>query len=1115
MHPRRETAEAVATSPPGEPFALFFEAQDWAATPVGPIETWPASLRTLAGVMLGSSQPMFVAWGEDRTLLYNEAYTAILAGKHPRALGRDLLEVWAEVRDDLAPIVERAYAGEPVHMAHIELVMLRHGFPEEAHFAFSYTPVRDADGAVEGFFCACVETTAQVLAERRRAFLTELDRRLRDLSDPLEIAATAQAALGAQLKASRVGYGEVDESERYFTTADNWTDGTVPPRHGTHDLAGFGPEIWTALRRGEKLVVRDVRADPRTSAPDAVAAFEAIDTAAVVTATLVKDGRMRAALYVHHREPQRWSDDDATLVEEVAERTWAAVERARAEAKLRESEARFRNMADHAPVMMWVTDATGYCTYLSRGWYEFTGQTPAEAEGFGWLDATHPDDKAEAERVFTEANAARAPIRLEYRLRRADGSYRWAIDAAAPRFGPDGAFLGYVGSVIDIDERREAEERLRAFADAVPAFVWFATPDGSLHYFNRRWYEYTGQTEAEALPDGWTSTLHPDDAARTAELWADARARGVTYEIEVRYRRRDGSYRWYVARAEPVRDAAGGIVRWFGTSVDIHDRRLAEEELRRLNETLESRVAEALAERKLWADVFESTDALIGAVGPDHCFLALNKAYADEFERIFGVRPSRGDCLGDLLAHLPEHRAAAVAIWDRALAGEEFVVTEAFGDTDRVRPYYELRFNPLLDKDGRTVGAFQYAVDVTERLRNEARLVQAQEALRQAQKMESIGQLTGGIAHDFNNLLTGIIGSLDLLERRVSIGRTENLERYTTTALASARRAAALTQRLLAFSRRQALDPKPTDLNALVRSMEDLIRRSVGERVAVEAVVAGGLWATKIDRNQLESALLNLCVNARDAMPDGGRITVETSNGHLDAAYAARHADVKPGQYVVLSVTDTGTGMSPDVIARAFEPFFTTKPIGKGTGLGLSQLHGFVKQSGGHVAIYSEPGHGTTVRIYLPRHHGAAETERDHALPELARTEANETVLVVEDEDTVRMLVVDVLDELGYAALEAVDADGALAILESGAPIDLLVTDVGLPGMNGRQLADRARELRPDLKVLFITGYAHNAAVGNGLLEPGMAVVTKPFAVDHLAARIAEMVAPVDPRRGG
>ncbi len=1080
-------------------------AHDWAASSLGEPAAWPQSLRAIVALMLNAQYPMFVAWGDDLAFLYNDGYAPIFGAKHPCALGRPFREVWSEIWDDLSPLVGRALEGEGTYHENRHLVMERNGFPEDTWYDFSYSPVRGDDGRIAGMFCVCNETTDKVLADRRRVFLVDLEQTLRDLAEPLDIVQAAQRALGEHLAASRVGYGEVDDTERYFTTTGNWTDGSVPSRHGTHDLAGFGPEVWSALRHGEKLVVRDIFSDPRTSTSGARAAFEAIDSAAVITASLVKDGKMRAALYVHHRAPQRWSDDDAALVEEVAERTWAAVERARAEQKLRESETRFRNMADHAAVMMWVTDPSGYCTYLNRRWYEYTGQADGAGDGYGWLDAVHPDDRPLAEQAFVAASAERRDYRVEFRVRRADGVYRWAIDAAAARFADDGEFLGHVGSVIDIDERREAEQRLRSLADAVPAFVWFASPDGALHYLNHRWYEYTGQAPEQALPDGWAETVHPEDAERTAAAWGEALATGTNYEVELRYRRHDGAYRWYVARAEPVRDSTGTITTWFGTSTDIDDRKAAEAGLRQLNETLEQRVAEALAERKLWADVFETTDALIGALGPDHCFLALNKAYADGFERLYGVRPRVGDCVGNLLADLPKQKTAALAIWNRALSGERFTIAEAFGDAER-RRHFELRFNPLRDRNGNIIGAFQYAVDVTERRRNQEQLAQAQEALRHSQKMESLGQLVGGIAHDFNNLLTGIIGSLDLLERRVSIGRTENLERYTTTALASAKRAATLTQRLLAFSRRQALDPKPIDVNTLVKSMEDLVRRSVGEQIVVETVLAGGLWATKVDRNELENALLNLCVNARDAMPSGGRITIETSNGHLDTAYAAQHPDVKPGQYVVLCVTDTGTGMSADVISRAFEPFYTTKPIGQGTGLGLSQLHGFIKQSGGHVALYSEVGHGTTVKIYLPRHHGAAVEETEEAAPDLPRSEAQETVLVVEDEDTVRMLVIDVLDELGYAAHEAVEAKGALAILESDARIDLLITDVGLPGMNGRQLADRARELRPGLKTLFITGYAHNAAVGNGLLEPGMQVVTKPFAVDQLALRIRDMV---------
>ncbi len=383
----------------------------------------------------------------------------------------------------------------------------------------------------------------------------------------------------------------------------------------------------------------------------------------------------------------------------------------------------------------------------------------------------------------------------------------------------------------------------------------------------------------------------------------------------------------------------------------------------------------------------------------------------------------------------------------------------------------------------------------------------AEDALRQSQKMEAVGQLTGGIAHDFNNLLTGIMGALELMQAKLKQGRLSEIDRYVAAAQGAAKRAASLTHRLLAFSRRQTLDPKPTDVNRLVIGMEELIRRTVGPQIALEVVTAPGLWTALIDASQLESALLNLCINARDAMPDGGRITVETANKWLDER-GARERDLPPGQYLSLCVTDTGVGMTPDVIARAFDPFFTTKPIGQGTGLGLSMVYGFARQSGGQVRIYSEVGQGTTMCLYFPRHFGdAAENTADIDSARAARAQAGKTVLIIDDEPTVRMLVIDVLEDLGFTVLEAGDAAAGLRILQSTTPVDLLVSDVGLPGgMNGRQLADAARTIRPDLKVLFITGYAENAIIGNSQLGPGMRVLTKPFVVETFASRVLEMI---------
>ncbi|CRM78506.1 MULTISPECIES: response regulator [Pseudomonas] len=387
-----------------------------------------------------------------------------------------------------------------------------------------------------------------------------------------------------------------------------------------------------------------------------------------------------------------------------------------------------------------------------------------------------------------------------------------------------------------------------------------------------------------------------------------------------------------------------------------------------------------------------------------------------------------------------------------------------------------------------------------------AQLRSNEEALRQSQKMEAVGQLTGGIAHDFNNMLTGIIGSLELLRRRVSRGKLDDLDSLIDLGVTSANRAAGLTHRLLAFSRRQSLDSKPVQINQLVTSMGELLQRSLNESIALDMRLDTQLWTAEADPNQLESALLNLALNARDAMPSGGRLVVETCNRHLDSVFTAAYGTLKPGDYVELSVSDTGCGIPESLMGRVFDPFFTTKPIGQGTGLGLSMIYGFARQSRGHVTLHSEVGKGTTVSLFLPRFVGeiTPDVTVDPALLPIANS--GETVLIVEDDPAVRVLVSQVLSELGYAFVEAGDADGALPIIESSQRIDLMISDVGLPGMNGRQLAEIGRQVRPDLKVLFITGYAEHAAVRGGFLDPGMQLITKPFTFDLLTAKVREMI---------
>jgi PAS domain S-box-containing protein len=684
----------------------------------------------------------------------------------------------------------------------------------------------------------------------------------------------------------------------------------------------------------------------------------------------------------------------------------------------------------------------------------------------------------------------------------------------SPVLDEDGNAVGVVAIVVETTDRVLADRRIAADLQRqrdlfrkMPGFVAIlAGPEHTYEYVNEAYVDISGRTDfvghtvREMLPElegqGFFELL--DGVYRTGE-------RVVTHGMELRL---EGSAdtKFITFVYEPVHDEQDAVTGVFVGGYEVTEAyrsaaalRASEAKLKHLNETLEEsisqRTGQLLATEALIRTFFDHSSechaVLDEVAGGDFRYQEANPAtlhlYGKTRDQVIGRTTS--EMFGaEVAAVLNRHLSIA-------LEGGAPHRYERFQDGRIV----EAIATPVLDAARVARRVVVSARDVTERRALE-------EQLRQSQKMEAVGQLTGGIAHDFNNLLTGITGSLDLIGKRVAEGHLATIPRYIDAAQTSARRAAALTQRLLAFSRRQALDPKPTDVNRLVGGMEDLIRRTVGPSIDVEVVGAGGLWLTQIDPSQLESALLNLAINARDAMPDGGRITIETANKWFDYR-VAKDRDLPPGQYISLSVTDTGTGMTPEVISRAFDPFFTTKPLGQGTGLGLSMIHGFVRQSGGQVRIYSEIGKGTTMSLYLPRFTGDIDPQ-DIPHPEPGVEAAHgETVLVVDDEEIIRMMIVDVLEEAGYRVVEAADGPAALKILQSNARIDLVITDVGLPGgVNGRQLADAGRTVRPNLKILFVTGYAENAIVGNGTLDAGMKIITKPFEMTTFAARIQEII---------
>ncbi len=956
----------------------LMRAHDWSDFPLGPPSGWPEGLKIPLRMMLSSRFEMWLGWGPDLHFFYNDAYRPTLGIKHPDALARPVREVWKEIFEDVRGRFESVMReGVPTWDKALLLLLERNGYPEETYHTFSYSPLYGDTGAVEGLMCVVTEETERVISERRLDTLRTLASQLIGQRSRDTIAAAALKALGDNQRDFPFSLLYLfDPSMAVISAHAGAQAQPLLPIFQTQAVTMRAPTVLALEDAG--LPAGDWTVRPRE----------------MLFMPINKAGHERPiGVLALGLNPYRPGDPQ---IEAIAGLIAGQLAGALADIEALEAE-----RGENTRLQEMFAQSPSFTAILRGPEHRFELTNPAYNQLIGHRDVIGkplrvalPEVEEQGfpallDNVFRsgETFVGRSMTVLLVRSPGAPPERRILDFVFQPMRDAAGAISGIFVEGIDVTgaheadaARQESEAQFLAFAQAMPNHVWAANPQGQLDWFNEGALVYSGHRAEDLAGDRWAGIVHPDDLQDAAAVWSDALTSGNTYETEFRIRRADGTYRWHLVRAQPIRDAAGTIIRWVGTNTDIHDQKEVASALEDINATLEQRVQDRTSQ-----------------------------------------------------------------------------------------------------------------------------LLQTEDALRQAQKMEAVGQLTGGIAHDFNNLLQGITGALDRVQHRISEGRVREVDRFLKAAVDSANRAAALTHRLLAFSRRQTLDPRALDPNRLIAGMEDMIRRTMGPTVKVEVVGAGGLWPILADGSQLENSLLNLCINARDAMPDGGQLTIETANKWLDERAAKEH-ELSPGQYVSLCVTDSGTGMPPEVIARAFDPFFTTKPLGQGTGLGLSMIYGFVRQSGGQVRIYSEENKGTAMCLYFPRHLGTVEDEVSEASQIMERG-FGETVLVVDDEPTVRMLITEVLSESYYRILEAGDGPAALKILETGQRIDLLITDVGLPGgMNGRQVADAARVLRKDLKVLFITGYAENAAVGNGHLDPGMEILAKPFAMSTLANKVREMI---------
>ena len=781
-----------------------------------------------------------------------------------------------------------------------------------------------------------------------------------------------------------------------------------------------------------------------------------------------------------------------------------------AEATVQESEGRLRAVTDAIPFLISYLDKDQIFRFINKPYESWFERPLSEIAGRHVGDVMGPA-MYEARRPFIERALAGESLSYEADFPRSGGTVQTEI-VHVPDRDQAGRTLGLYTVVMDVTARKlaekvlsESEERFRSIADSAPVPMWVSRLDGLRQFVNRAYHEFLGVPFADALNFDWRKALHPDDLERILRDQRVGEGSRKPFVLEARYRRHDGQWRWLRSESQPRWGPAGEHIGFIGVAHDITASKEAEQALTELNETLERRIedrtrqlaaSEALIQTffnhssECYAVIVEEDDGHFRYAEVNPATLRLYRKTRDAV-----VGRTIQEALGpESASEIGAHLAACL----REGAPHRYERTQGAAVIEAI-------VMPAPQEPGAPRRVVVSAHDVTERRRLE-------QQLQQSQKMEAVGQLTGGVAHDFNNLLTLVIGGLDIIGRQIPnlpdpLALTR-VERGREMAMQGAQRAASLTTRLLAFSRQQPLNPQALDANKLVVDVCDLLRRAIGEAIAVETALGKDVWRMYADANQLENALLNIGFNARDAMPIGGKLIIETANASLDkACTSSLNEEIEPGDFVMIAITDTGTGMDMTTRARAFDPFFTTKEVGKGTGLGLSQVYGFARQSAGHVKIYSEIGEGTTVKIYLPRSVSDRKNPIVGEANKLSRSTGAETILVVEDDDELRQYARGVLEELGYHVMSAESGAAALETLNGSHQIDLLLTDVVMPGgMNGRQLADKAVGHRPGLRVLYMTGYTRNAIIHQGRLDRGINMISKPFSFEELASKVRQVL---------